>query len=81
MAPKKTKKKHCLLSNHLSDPGRCEMELLHLRAGTMRAAVMGWLRRPFRVRRFRDILASLVINIVDLICFNERKVRDWVFEC
>lgn len=57
------------------------MELLHLRAGMMRAVVMGLLRRPFRVRSFRDILVSLVINIVGLICFNERKVRDWVFEC
>lgn len=49
------------------------MELLHLRAGAMRAVFTDWLRKPLQARSFRDILGSLFINIVNLICVNEKE--------
>jgi hypothetical protein len=51
------------------------MELLHLRAGAMRAVVTGWLRRPLHVRIFKDILVCFGINMIELICVNGRKSR------
>lgn len=48
------------------------MELLHLRAGVIRAVVLDWPRRPLRARSLRDILGSL-INIVVSMCVNGEK--------
>jgi hypothetical protein len=56
-------------SPHLSDPGRCEIELPHLRAGEVCAVAAIWLRTsPLLARSFIDIFECRDINMMELFC-------------